>query len=342
MQTLDHEMRELLAEFLASGDERAGGVRRHAPCVSSRRRTTRRCRPTCVGTSTGSPGAGAIYDIAPLTSLGRRGEDLVTVLINEQRPPSASEFAYCRQLVEQIRRRVPASVCRIRDPPSHAPALTVVGGTEAHAARTVPEAHLAQPTRLCNILIVDDDAERAAAADPVAGARRHHVRAHRAHVRGRARRIRRASCRTAPSSTASCQTASGYDVVRELRQRESDRQPRSLAARRAGGGRSGLLASAPRPHPVAVTTSSTTPRRSGSAPTPASSARRERLGSHRPQAAPVLRARRGRALAGARGGRRRPPVAPGVPRARDGGIRSARLRRPAAASTTCSQSSGPT
>ena len=102
MSSLDQEMQELLREFLASGEERVEefastlqGLETSPGDVSQLAELRRHFHRLS--------GAGAIYDVAPLTALGRRGEDLVSALMGEQRTPSASELAYCRQLVQQIK-----------------------------------------------------------------------------------------------------------------------------------------------------------------------------------------------------------------------------------------------
>ena len=148
MQPLDQDLRDLLEEFLASGDERSGEF--HATLaaldespgdrglLAELRRHFHRLS-----------GAGAIYDIAPLTALGRRGEDLVTLVADEARPLTAAEFACCRQLVGQVRREFETQRARLASSPT--PPLALV---EAIAAAAPHRDHWGQAV---DILIVDGD-----------------------------------------------------------------------------------------------------------------------------------------------------------------------------------------
>jgi diguanylate cyclase (GGDEF)-like protein len=157
MPTLDPEMRELLMEFLASGGERAGEFETALAALeaspgdkallSELRRHFHRLA-----------GAGAIYDIAPLSALGRRGEDLATAIMDEQRLPTASEFAYCRQLIDQIRREFGRQAGEASTAPAHT--LTVVpGGAAARQDTEAPSGAGREPgTKLWDVLVVDEDA----------------------------------------------------------------------------------------------------------------------------------------------------------------------------------------
>jgi diguanylate cyclase (GGDEF)-like protein len=153
MHTLDQELKELLREFLDSGDERAAefesalSALEAAPGDVSLMAELRRHFHRLSG-------AGAIYDVAPLTSLGRRGEDLVTPLMDEQRPLTASELAYCRQLVEQIRLEFSRQLAgRLAD----GPALTVVSDRSAADGPGPLPARSEAPPRTWDVLIVDED-----------------------------------------------------------------------------------------------------------------------------------------------------------------------------------------
>jgi diguanylate cyclase (GGDEF)-like protein len=216
MQTLDQEMQELLREFLASGEERAeefeSSIRSleatpgDQSLMAELRRNFHRLS-----------GAGAIYDVPPLTSLGRRGEDVVTRLVNDQRPPSASELAYCRQLVEQIRLEFS------RQSAAHVPSgpvLTVVSDRSAREHATSPDTpELAH--RANDILIVDQDPGvqqrliQLLAQDGIT-----HVRTARSCAEASAE-LDRAIPHGAIIDRV-LPDGEGYDVVRDLRRREAE------------------------------------------------------------------------------------------------------------------------
>ncbi len=209
MQTLDQDMRDLLEEFLASGDERA---EEFATTLAA------------LDVSPGDPsllaelrrhfhrlsGAGAIYDIVPLMSLGRRGEDLVTLVADEARPLTSAEFAYCRQLVSQIHQEFAKQLAKLASAP--VPALAIV---ESSAAAPRPDhwSHSAE------ILVVD--------GDPAVRQRLVHLLAHDGITSTRtASTLEEAMAeldRALPQGAIVAHElpdGSGTDVVRHLRRRE--------------------------------------------------------------------------------------------------------------------------
>ncbi|MCU0255280.1 MAG: diguanylate cyclase [Vicinamibacterales bacterium] len=151
MVTLEQEMRELLDEFLASGEERAAEFDATMRALESAaadgshladlRRHFHRLS-----------GAGAIYDVVPLMALGRRGEDLVTLIADEGRLPTAAEAAYCRQLVDQVRTEFERQRARLDEAPP-AP-LAVVAG---RAAGPEPVKRFDHGAQAADILVVDGD-----------------------------------------------------------------------------------------------------------------------------------------------------------------------------------------
>mgnify|MGYP001228344587 CR=1 FL=1 len=208
MQTLDQDMRDLLEEFLASGDERAEEFATTLAALEA---------------SPGDPsllaelrrhfhrlsGAGAIYDIVPLMSLGRRGEDLVTLVADEARPLTAAEFAYCRQLVTQIHQEFAKQLAKFASAP--VPPLAIV--ETSAAPRTEHWSHAAE------ILVVD--------GDPAVRQRLVHLLAHDGVTSTRtASTVEEALAeldRALPQGAIVAHElpdGSGSDVVRHLRRRE--------------------------------------------------------------------------------------------------------------------------
>lgn len=151
MQTLDQEMRDLLGEFLSSGEERAAEFAATLEALDA--------SPSDTGLLTELrrhfhrlSGAGAIYDIPSLMALGRRGEDLVTLIAEETRPLTSAEFAYCRQLVDQVGREFEKQQEKLASAPP--PLMLLDGSGQAVTAKPADRAAHPQPG---DILVVDAD-----------------------------------------------------------------------------------------------------------------------------------------------------------------------------------------
>lgn len=222
MQSTDQEMRELLDEFLASGEERAGefGATLQAleaePADAEQLAELRRHFHRLAG-------AGAIYDIKPLMALGRRGEDLVSLVIDEQRPLTAAEFAYSRQLVDQIRREFDRQHTQFAQS-----AQPSVAGEAAAEPATGPTGRLllersdpADAASSGDILVVDsDEAVQQRLASLLVHDGAFTVRSARTRLEALAQLDRALPAgaiiaRSLPDGT-------GQDVVRELRRREKE------------------------------------------------------------------------------------------------------------------------
>lgn len=214
MQTLDQDMRDLLEEFLGSGDERAvefeatlaalDAAPGDPSLLAELRRHFHRLS-----------GAGAIYDIVPLMALGRRGEDLVTLVADEARPLTAAEFAYCRQLVEQVRREFEKQRSKFAEAPT--PPLALV----EQAAPVAPRHD--HWTQAADVLVVD--------GDPAVQQRLVQLLAHDGMTSARLARSREAAIaeidRALPRGAIVAHElpdGPGNDVVRHLRRREQEQR----------------------------------------------------------------------------------------------------------------------
>jgi diguanylate cyclase (GGDEF)-like protein len=240
MPTDDQVMRELLEEFLASGEERAGEFEVAlqaldlAPGDEAHLAELRRHFHRLAG-------AGAIYDVAPLMALGRRGEDIVAVVIEEQRALTAAEYGFVRQLTAQIRTEFDRQrTCLAAGPPTAgADTEAMPDGIEATARQPSPaplELADARQTPV-DILVVDgvDAVQRLGALLQNDGTFTIRSAGTRAAAFGELDRGLPAGAilaRSLPDGT-------GLDIVRELRRREKQ-AAEGLEDEAAGASRRGV------------------------------------------------------------------------------------------------------
>ena len=159
MPTLDDELRELLGEFLASGAERADEltaalerlerVSGDPAALTDLRRHFHRLA-----------GAGATYDCGSISDLGRRGEAILSPIIEASRAATETERAAVNALIAAVRaefrtqhHRFLAGTFAASGPTHPTTAASLVIG----APGTEPGQHADEGSRRHSVLIVDDD-----------------------------------------------------------------------------------------------------------------------------------------------------------------------------------------